>query len=153
VTVLHAPRATLAVAAKRALVDRLREQVPAGDNLEVHYAWPGNAGLRCVYGGGWRFDQDEAVAEPGLIMEETVAVSLYVRVLARPACDVEDTDADAEAVGGLLVNTFAANPQLAGGLTYLGIASGQGDYSRTDTETISIHAYQVRVRGFLVWGS
>lgn len=144
---------TSATAAKVAVIERLQEENESGllRGLEVHYAWPGEVGLRCIYGGGTRFEQQDATAEPGLLRQEVVAVSLYVRVVARPAVDVKETDLAADEIGDLIGKVFRANPELAGGLTWLGISSGQQDYSRTTDETMSIHAFQVRVGAFLVW--
>lgn len=144
---------TNATPAKLAVINRLKQEAASGRlaKVEVHYAWPGKVGLRCVYGGGWRFDQEDAVEEPGILVREVVAISLYVRVLRRPACPVEVTDAEADGIGGLIGKIFRADPRLAGPFTWLGVASGQGDYSRTEHETISIHAYQVRVGSHLQW--
>lgn len=147
---------TNATTAKLALINLLKAQTGAGqllDGIDVRYAYRGQIGAQCVYGGGWRMDADDAVSEgPGVLVREIVVVSLYVRVLARPACDVEDTDATANQIGTALGSVMKANPKLAGPLTVLGISSGQGDYSTTDDETISIHAYQVRVGGMVSWG-
>jgi hypothetical protein len=75
-----------------------------------------------------------------------------VRVLQRPATDVEDTDQIADSIGSAIGAVLKANPKLAGGLSWLGIASGQGDYQVLDDETISIHAYQVQFRSRITWG-
>jgi len=148
---------TNATAAKKAVIAALQAQTDPGellDGVAVDYAFNGNAGPVSVYGGGWRLDQEDAVAEtPGVLVREVVSVSLYVRVVARPPVDVSVTDDQADAVAGAFGAIFKATPKLAGPLTVLGVASGQGDYSRTDDETISVHAYQVRVGSYLSWGA
>jgi hypothetical protein len=63
----------------------------------------------------------------------------------RPAGDVRTTDTRASAIGAQLGALLRAEPRLAGGNVVLGIASGAGDYSQTDDETVSILAYQVRM--------
>jgi hypothetical protein len=143
--------------AKKAIIAALKAAAgPAGllDGVSVDYAYNGNVGALSVYGGGWRIlEQIDAVAEgPGVLVAELVSVSLYVRALARPAVDVEETDDQADAVLTAIGTVFKAAPKLAGPLTVVGVASGQGDYSRTDEETISIQALQVQVRSNLSWG-
>ncbi len=148
-------RLTNATRAKKAVIGRLKAEADGGllRDVEVHYGYHGNVGLRSIYGGGWRIlEQKDAVAEgPGILVEEIVAVSLYIRVVRRPAVDVEVTDADADDVAAVLARVFAGDPNLPGDMSWLGIASGQGDYSRTDDETISVHAYQLQVGSYLSW--
>lgn len=146
---------TLATVAKKAMIRRLMQEAEGGllAGVDVRYAYHKDIGLRGIYGGGWRIEQEDAVAEqPGVLIVETVRLALYVRVVARPAGDVEDTDADAIAIGDLLVRALKADPGLAGDMKWLGIASGFGDYQQTDDETISTHAYQVRVSAHLAYG-
>lgn len=147
---------TNATAAKRAAINVLKAQTGAGqllDGIDVKYAYRGQVGPQCVYGGGWRMEGEDAVAEgPGVLVRELVTVSLYVRILKRPAVDVEDTDVIADGVATAIGTVFKANPKLGGPLTVVGIGGGQGDYSTTDDETISIHAYQVRIQSFVTWG-
>ena len=143
--------------AKKAVIDALKAAtVPAGllDGVDVDYAFNGNAAALSVYGGGWRFEQADAVAEgPGILVAELVSVSLYVRAKqGPPSVDVEETDGQADDVLTAIGRVFKAAPKLAGPLTVVGVASGQGDYSRTDDETISIQALQVQVRSQLTWG-
>lgn len=146
---------TNAYAAKKALFDRLAAKAEAGQPLEgiqVAYAFPGNVDAECVYGGGVRFDHVDAVAEaPGVMVAETALVSVYVRILARQG-DVVDTDARAAEVLATLGALLRAEPKLAGWQTWLGMASGQGDYQRTDDEAISILAVQVRIGSHLAYG-
>lgn len=149
-------RITNATLAKKAVIDLLKAAaVPAGllDGVDVHYAFHGDVGFKSIYGGGWRLQQENAVAEaPGVLVRELVSFSLYVRVVARPPVDVEVTDADADAVGGAIGAIFKANPKPAGPFSIVGLVSGQGDYSCTGDETISVHGYQVQVASNLSWG-
>lgn len=144
----------LAVPAKVALFDRLGEEAESGrlPGIAIHYAYPGEVTDQVlVYGGGTRFVQEDDVAEEGLMIREIIAVSLYVRVVMRPACDVKETDLKAHAVGSLMGKVLVHNPQLAGPYTWLGIASGMSDYSRSADETISILSYQMRIGTRLSW--
>lgn len=143
-----------AIAAKVAFFDFLGQEADSGrlGDVPVHYAWPGEiAAERMVYGGGARFEQQDAVAEQGVLVNEVVALSLYVRVVRRPPCDVKETDLAAAAVARLIGKVFVANPRFAGPYTWLGIASGLGDYSRTNDETVSVWSYQVRIGTRFSW--
>lgn len=147
---------TNAAAGKLALITLLKAQTGPGqllDGVEVKYAYRANVGAQCIYGGGWRMTAEDAVAEGvGLLVRELVTVSLYVRVVARPACDVEETDAACTTISNALGSVLMANPKLAGQLSVVGIAGGQGDYSGTDDETISIQAFQVLITSLVTWG-
>lgn len=148
---------TYAYTAKAALIDRLQARTgpaEALEGLQVEYAYPGNnIELECIYGGGIRFEQRDAVAEsPGVLVAEEVTVSLYIRVVSRPPCPVQDTDTRAAEIGAQLATLLRTEPQLAGGNAVIGIARGQGDYHQTDDETMSILAYQIRVNTHLSYG-
>jgi hypothetical protein len=147
--------ATNATLAKLALLDRLKAEADGGllAGVEVHYAYHGNVGPKSLYGGGWRMTAEQDVAEQaGILVRELVTVSLYVRIVARPPTDVEETDVEADRIAGIISRIFRHDPQLAGPLAFLGIAGGQGDYSRLDDETVSVHAYQVQVGSHLSYG-
>lgn len=140
---------TYAFTAKRALFDALAAQTGPGGGLEglqVSYAWPGGAvESECVYGGGVRFEQRDAVAEaPGVLVAEECLVAVYIRVVMRPAVDVEETDARAEEIGAAVGSLLRAQPTLAGAGAVVGIARGTADYHRTDDETVTVLVYQVR---------
>lgn len=147
---------TNATTAKTALVALWQAQTGSGgllDGVQVSYAAPGEMGALCLYGGGWRMVQDDAVAEtPGVLVQEELSLSWYIRATSRPRCDVSETDATCNGVATALGVVMKANPKLAGGLSLLGIAAGQGDYFNTDDETVSIFALQVRVRSMFGWG-
>jgi hypothetical protein len=149
---------TYAYTAKAALFDRLQARTaPAQplEGLQVEYAYPGsNVEAECVYGGGVRFEQRDSVAEqPGVLVTEEVLVAVYIRVVARPPGPVEDTDIRAAEIGDAVGTLLRTEPTLAGGGFVIGIARGQGDYHRTDDETVSILTYQVRMAGFLNYGT
>lgn len=139
---------TNAYTAKKALFDRLAQLAATGqplDGITVAYAWPSIPGTECIYGGGIRFEQRDAVAEaPGVMVSEEALISVYIRVMNSPPVDVSVTDARAETIGNEVTALLRTEPQLAGSLL-LGIARGQGDYTQTDDETISVLSYQVRV--------
>ncbi len=146
---------TNAYVAKAALIDLLQAQAGAGgplDGVDVTYAFHGGVGWKSIYGGGFRFEQADTVAEPAVMVRELVTVGLYVRVVKRPACDVEETDLVAAGIAATVGQVLKANPKMAGGLSWVGISGGQGDYSRTDDETISVAAYQVLFGAHLVYG-
>ncbi len=145
-------------AAKAALFTRLAAYAQPAQplaGLQVAYAFPGsNVELECMYGGGVRFDQTDAVAEtPGILVTEVAQVSVYIRVMITPPGDVKDTDTRAAAIGSKMGVLLRTEPRLAGNLTVVGIAGGAGDYAQNSTETISILAYQVRVSTRLSYGT
>lgn len=147
---------TTAYDTKRALFDTLSAYTGTGQSLEgvqVAYAWPADASLECIYGGGIRFDHEDAVAEfPGTLVRELASVSIYVRVVKRPACPVEDADERAAEIGAAIGAILRANPNLPGGSTWFGIGRGQGDYSRTPDETVSVLGYEVRTARNISYG-
>lgn len=140
---------TQAFAAKRAVFTLLASATGPGGSLEglqVAYAYPGTTESECIYGGGVRFDQRDAVAEaPGVMVSEEALVSVYIRVTQTPVGDVADTDQRCEEIGASIGGLLRSNPNLGSAYTLVGIARGQGDYTQTDDETISILGYQIRV--------
>lgn len=138
--------------AKRALFVLLAANTGTGqplDGIQVAYAYPGNPAMKCIYGGGVRFDHTDAVAEGvGVLVEETVSVGVYIRVVSRPAIPVEDNDAIAASIGQALLALLKTSTVVgAGRWTGLSRASGVpgGDglatYERTDDETVSTLGY------------
>lgn len=142
-------------AAKRALFARLRDKAADGQPLagiQVAYAFPGQVDQECIYGGGVRFDHQDAVAEhPGIMVTETALVSLYVRIVGATGDDVEATDDRAAEVLATITALLRAEPRLAGGQTWLGIQGGQGDYD-TNNGALSILAAQVAIGSHLAYG-
>ena len=148
--------ASAAVRCKKAVFDRLAQEAESGrlGDLAVMYAWDGttDAGERLIYGGGTRFQQDDEVAERGVLRREVVLVSVYVRVTKRPPTSaVDEADLEAAEIGDLIGLVFFQDPDLAGDLTWLGINSGATDYSQTGTETIVVHMFQVQIGARLTW--
>jgi hypothetical protein len=147
--------ASAAVRCKMAVFDRLEEEAGSGrlGDLSVLYAWDGatTAGEKLIYGGGTRFQQDDEVAERGVLRREIVLVSAYVRVTKRPPTNVREADLDAAAIGDLIGMVFFQDPDLAGDLTWLGINSGATDYSQTGTETVVVHMFQLQIGARLTW--
>ncbi len=142
--------------AKTVLFARLGALTGVGQPLEgiqVGYAAPPEFEQRCVYGGGTRFQQDDAVAESLVLTDEVVLVSLYVRVVHSPPTQVWETDADAAEIGAAIGSALAASPVLGDGLRFVGMPQGQGDYAQTDDETTSILSYQARVEAQLRYGA
>jgi hypothetical protein len=132
--------------ARRALIDALIAKTGVGQPLEgiqVEYSAPGNFGELCIYGGGLRFDHIPTVAEQNVMVDETASVGLYLRAVARSPMVVRDTDTLVEGMAGQVTAVLAASPNLGGGLAWQGISGGQGDYSVTDDEVVSILALQV----------
>lgn len=145
---------TTAYAAKRALFDRLAALTATGQPLEgiqVGYSWPGSTVERvCVYGGGVTFSQEQAAAEWGTVLREVVTVGVHIRV-SGPDLSVEDTDLQADSVADAIGDALQADPHLAGNLTFIGVAGGQGDYqpSAEDTGAVSILSLRIQVEAYL----
>jgi hypothetical protein len=145
-------KSTQAYAAKRALFDALTVQAAPGmplDGVQVAYEYPARDLTRkVIYGGGVRFTHEDLAGEWGEIVNETVTVGVYVRVL-RPDADVKTVEADVEALADQLTALFAAQPQLGGTMTWLGIAAGHGDYSRGPDGPEAVLSLQVLVGAVL----
>ena len=136
-------------AAKRAMFARLREEAEPGrplDGWQVEYAWPGNeATLQCIYGAGTRFSQADAVGERGTLVAEVALISVYIRLVKRPAEPVEDIEIEIEQVVAELGKTLRKNPNLGGVFTWNSMNEGEAHHSRTDDETVCILALQLAV--------
>jgi hypothetical protein len=132
--------------ARRALIDALAAKTAVGqplDGWQVSYAAPGNMGLLCIYGGGFRFDHTPTVAEPDVLVDETTTVVLVLRAMAKTPAEVRDTDTLVETGAAQVTAVLAASPNLGGGLSWQGISGGQGDYGITDDEVWSTLGLQV----------
>ena len=133
-------------AVRRALIDALAAKTVTGQPLEgwtVEYSAPSNLGLKCIYGGGIRFDHTPTVAEPNVLIDETATMALYLRAVARPPATVRDTDTLVEAGAAALTAVLVATPNLGGGVSWQGMSGGQGDYWTTDDEVGSTLALSV----------
>jgi len=159
---------TIGQPSKKALITLLRAQATPGgggafDLLAIANGWPqvtvkylgvGEMGGVCIYGGGWKYVQDEAAEEgPGILVREVVDQTLYVRVGSRIERDFEVVDEWAQAVGNAIGGVLQANPKLGGNLSALGNSGGFGDYEPTDDETIATHTHTVRIGGLFGWAA
>lgn len=139
----------------RAVMDRLASEADGGllAGVDVSYGFA-DLGLRSVYGGSARFDQESAVAEQnGVLNIERIIYTIYVRCVRRPACDVRETDDDAVAIKSVIARILANEPKLAGDMTWLGVTNGYRDYSRNDQETVSVHSLDLVIEAYLSWRS
>lgn len=143
------------VDASLALFDLLKAEADGGllQGVSVDYEYnTASTGLEQIYFGGWRSNQEDAAQEHGLLIDETITVSLYIRVTTRPGSSRAETDRRAKEIAKIVGRILKANPNL-GGMTWLGITTAQGDYQpTTTTETISSHAFGVQIGASLVWG-
>lgn len=144
-------KSTNAYAAKRAIIDRFDTlSKVVGHPLEgvqVTDSYPRDLADRSIYGGGARFTQDQESAEPGLLRFETVTTGLYVRVLQ--AGEVRDVEAALEALGDIVADVLAEDPDLGGEMTFLQIAAGSADFYPTDSGIEAILALSVQVESHL----
>ena len=142
----------MAYAAKRAVFAELATRAMPGmqlDGTQVSYEYPARDVTRkVIYGGGVRLVHTDAAGEWGLVATEVVTVGVYIRVL-RPDADVRACEIDVEALADTVCAMFAAQPSLGGNMTWLGVTSGQGDYSRTDDGAEAILSLQVLVGAVL----
>lgn len=150
-------------AAKRALFTLLAANTGVGQPLEgiqVSYAYPATLGMKCIYGGGVRFEHTDAGAEGvGLLVEETVSIGVYVRVVSRPPIPVTDNDTLANTIGVAILGLVKAAPTLAGAGRWMGVGrsgvqsgagqSGLATYEQTDDETVSTLGYQFQFGQFV----
>lgn len=152
---------TNAYAAKRAVIAALKVAASTpGTALNkysatVLYAFNGaTAGNVCVYGGGVVFDQpgDDDVYDGARnrITLETATVGIHIRVKQPPAPDVDDggieaTDVIAEEIGEWLGDWLAKHPDVGGGHSVARVISGQGDYSPTEQDAVSILSYRIQI--------
>lgn len=142
---------TNALRAKRALVDLLRGFTDTGEALEgvdVRSSWRGDLGLKAIYGGGAYFLQQEAVAEaPGLLVSENATVNLYLHCIDRPPTvdSTDSTDDQLDDLCGVVGAIMKANPKFGGGFSFVGIRSGNFDYSKTDDEVKSLGVLRIEV--------
>lgn len=146
-------KATLAYDAKKALFDELKAQSATGmalEGVQVSYSYPGrDAGRVLVYGGGVRFAHEDLAEEMNSVGYETITVGVYVRAL-RPGETVAQADDEVEAVANSIVKVFSDKPQIAGNMTWIGIASGNADYSETPDGPESVLSLQVSVGAIMI---
>jgi hypothetical protein len=140
--------ATNAYACKAALFALLAGQTGTGQPLEgvqVAYGYPGNADRECVYGGGVRFDHADAVAEgPGVLVDETASVGVYVRVVGETGQSLEEVDARIAELAAAVLGIVRANAKMGGPLTWVGMRTGQGDYGTSPDGPSGVLGLQLR---------
>ena len=146
-------------AAKRALFTLLaanKGPAQALDGIQVSYAYPRAIEMKCIYGGGVRFEHDNGGEEGvGVLIAETISFGVYVRVVARPAIAVEDNDIVAAGIGASMLGLIRASTTLLPAGTWMGVGragglvggqgsqqAGMGTYEQTDDETVSTLGYQ-----------
>lgn len=144
---------TLAYVTKRNLITALTAQTATGQPLagvQVQYARDDKRMERkCIYGGGIRFTQQEDAAEGArLVVLELVTIGLYIRI-QDPGADVQGTDLAAEGVADALTDVLAANPQIAGPHTWIGIGAGQGDYAPNEDGAVTNVGLQLQFQGYV----
>jgi hypothetical protein len=137
--------------AKRALFALLEANngpAQALDGIQVSYSYPAAIEDRCIYGGGVRFDHVDAVAAtPGVLVNETASVGVYVHVVGRGRTQ-EENDQAANAIGVAILALIKASPTFAAAGTWMGL--GRGDqaggglstYEATNDEVITLLGYQ-----------
>jgi len=148
-------KSTMAYAAKRALRDALTAlAAPAGalDGWQVAYSYPARDITRkVIYFGGTRGVTSDLAAELGTAVSEAVTVGVYARVIRPDAdADVEAAEADLEAVADTIATAMAVNPDMAGGMTWMGIQSTTGDYANSPDGPEAVLSLQVLVGAVLV---
>jgi len=123
----------LAYAAKAALFGRLEEVLPNvtvdpefGSGAQVSYTFPSEPERVLVYGAGVRWNQQDAVAEPGVAIWERGTIDVLIRVHA--AGGDPDSAQAADAIVADLVaeigRTLRADPYLFGQLAVTGMSTG-----------------------------
>jgi hypothetical protein len=138
---------TNAKKAKKVLIDLLKATPPA--NTKVDYGYNGQsdtASRQYIWGGKATFQHDYAALTSGRKpREEVLVVELHLSVYL-PGGTYEETDDSATALGLVVEDLFATDPQLAGaipGLRYAGIQGGEMDNSLDDGGVETHMTYQV----------
>jgi hypothetical protein len=146
-------KSTMAYAAKRALrtaLTALTTPAAALDGVQVSYAYPARDLTRkVIYFGGVRTVSSDMAAELGTVVSEVLTIGTYIRVL-RPDADVEAAETDVETIADTITTTMAADPDMAGGMTWMGIQSANGDYSLSPDGPEAVLSMQVLVGAVLL---
>lgn len=126
--------ALLLYQAKRAVFDRLAVlattdarlmAAPNVDPVTVGYSRPGDILRRLIYGENVRFTREEGVAEYGVLQVDQCQVDVIFESYV-PGDNASAADDDIEQMVEAMTDDFEANPRLAGGLSWIGVGSGQG---------------------------
>ena len=152
--------ATNAYLAKAAAVDLMTVACGAAtpgtalSGVDVSYAYRRDLGDKCIYGGGFTFTHEDMTGERNVLLAEVAECDFYARVVCRPRCDVKVADLAVSGIVNALGAVFEANPTLAGGIRWLDMPRGQGDYQMptTDDETIAVMSFRLRFGSNVDWG-
>lgn len=145
-------KSTMAYAAKRALFDELKVHTAQGmalDGTDVSYEYPPNPGRSIVYGGGVRFIHTDEAGEWNTVGSEVITIGVYIRVM-KTDFSVREVDVELERIADVICKIFVDKPQIAGTMTWLGVAQGNGDYSRPPEGAEGVLSLQVMVGAVLV---
>lgn len=144
-------KATALYAAKREMIDRIeRASKEVGgplDGVQVSYMRPGNLQDRAIYGGSGRSTRGEADAE-AMIARETITMGLYVRVLGVTDSQRE-IEAEVEALADAAVQLLAADPELAGHLSFGEILATIADVYAHHEQVEAILGLSIRLDAWL----
>jgi hypothetical protein len=138
---------TNAKEAKKVLIDLLKASPPANTKVDYGYLGKSDSSSRSyLWGGKVTFQHDYAALTAGRKpREEVLVVELHLSVY-QPGGDFEATDDAATAIGVVIEDLFANDPQLAGaipGLRYAGIQGGEMDNSADDDGVETHMTYEV----------
>ena len=146
-------KATMAGMAQDALVTAMQTLTATGQPLEgvqVEDSYPGaGVTLKCIYLGGYRFVHTDEAAEYNTVGSEVITIGVYFRSV-RPDGTVKDARNDVLAWADAVVALFSADPDLGGSMTWIGAASGAGDYSHTPLGPEAVMSLQVTVGAVLI---
>ncbi|MFI9558871.1 hypothetical protein [Nonomuraea endophytica] len=142
---------TTAAAVKAALFARIQAALvshPSLERLQVAYSAPAQIERECLYLGAVRITRRPQGTAPD---EEqlTAAVHIYIR---HPGGSLEGTDARAAEIGALLEQVLRAEPELADGVIFARVESGELDGGLDDDAALSLLDYSLLIRAMPALG-
>lgn len=138
--------------ARRALAALLLAASAPGQPLEgwqVEFSFPQTRETKCIYMGGFRLRHESLSEEQEVVGAEVVTIGVYFRCLIKGGT-VELAEQQCEAAADAMCNLFAADPDLGGAMTWMGVDTGQGDYSETPDGPEAILSLQINVGAVLI---
>lgn len=149
-------KSTMGYAAKRATIDAIAALATAQtgtglalDGAQVAYSYPARDVTRkTIYAGGVRSVVSDMAAELGMVSSEVLTIGLYFRVI-RPDADVRTAEVDVEAMADTVSTLMAADPDMGGAMTWMGVQSANGDYSLSPDGPEAVLSMQVMVGAVL----
>lgn len=139
--------------AQDALVSAMQSLTGVGQPLEgwqVEDSYPlAGVDLKCAYLGGYRFTRTDEAGEVNVVGSEVVTIGVYFRVI-RPDGTVKAARNDVLAAADAVCALFAADPDIGGSMTWMGVASGAGDYSHSPSGPEAVLSLQVSVGAVLI---